>query len=63
MNTQINTVKKKTYTVMEIADILSIGKSSAYKLVKENHFKVVKIGASIRISQESFNKWLNTLNL
>ena len=47
---------------MEIADILSIGRSAAYKFVKENHFKVVKIGASIRISKFSFDEWLNTLN-
>ena len=38
---------KKTYTVAEIADMLGIGRTSAYNLVKENHFKVVKIGASI----------------
>ena len=62
MQTQINTENKRTYTVMEIADILSIGRSAAYKFVKENHFKVVKIGASIRISKFSFDEWLNTLN-
>ena len=54
---------KKTYTVAEIADMLSIGRTSAYNLVKENHFKVVKIGASIRVSKKSFDDWLNNLNL
>ena len=54
---------KKTYTVAEIADMLSIGRTSAYNLVKENHFKVVKIGASIRVSKKSFDNWLNNLNL
>lgn len=53
---------KKTYTVSEIANMLSIGKTSAYNLVKENHFKVVKIGASIRISKKSFDDWLNNMN-
>lgn len=48
---------------MEIANILAIGKTSAYKLVKENHFKVVKIGATIRVSKMSFDEWLNSLNL
>lgn len=46
---------KKTYTVAEIADMLGIGRTSAYNLVKENHFKVVKIGALIRISKKSFD--------
>ncbi len=54
---------KKTYTVAEIANMLGIGRTSAYNLVKENHFKVVKIGASIRISKKSFDDWLNNLNL
>lgn len=54
---------KKTYTVAEIASMLGIGRTSAYNLVKENHFKVVKIGASIRISKKSFDDWLNNLNL
>ena len=53
---------KKTYTVAEIADMLGIGRTSAYNLVKENHFKVVKIGASIRISKKSFDDWLDKLN-
>lgn len=54
---------KKTYTVMEIAEMLGIGRTAAYNLVKENHFKVVKIGASIRISKKSFDDWLNNLNV
>lgn len=54
---------KKTYTVAEIADMLGIGRTSAYNLVKENHFKVVKIGASIRISKKSFDDWLDKLNI
>lgn len=54
---------KMTYTVMEIADMLGIGRTSAYNLVKENHFKVVKIGAAIRVSKKSFDTWLNELKL
>ena len=38
--------------------MLGIGRTSAYNLVKENHFKVVKIGASIRILKKSFDDWL-----
>ena len=42
LNYQKTHNNKKTYTVMEIAEILGIGRTSAYNLVKENHFKVVK---------------------
>lgn len=63
MNNQKTQENKMTYTVMEIAEMLGIGRTSAYNLVKENHFKVVKIGASIRVSKKSFDDWLNELKL
>lgn len=51
--------EKKTYTVQEIMKILGIGKNAAYQLVEQKKFKSVRIGSSIRISKESFDKWLN----
>ena len=59
-NTQ-NTVAetKRTYTVEEIAKLLSIGRTTAYALVKEGHFKTVRIGSAIRISRQSFDEWLD----
>ena len=49
----------KTYRVEDIACILGIGKSSAYKLVRDGCFKSVRIGSSIRISKKSFDEWLD----
>ena len=63
MNNKTMLDNKKTYTVAEIAEMLNIGRTSAYNLVKENHFKVVKIGASIRVSKKSFDDWLDKLNI
>lgn len=63
MNNQKTQEAKMTYTVMEIAEMLGIGRTSAYNLVKENHFKVVRIGAAIRVSKKSFDDWLNELKL
>lgn len=50
---------QRTYTVDEIAKILGIGRASAYELVKQGHFRAVKIGAAIRISKKSFDEWLD----
>jgi len=50
---------QRTYRVEDIADILDIGRTSAYNLVKEGHFKVVRIGTAIRISRKSFDEWLD----
>ena len=54
---------KRTYTVEEVAHILGIGRTSAYLLVKEGHFKIVRIGNAIRISKRSFDEWLDSLNI
>ena len=55
--------ERRTYTVDEIAAILNIGRTSAYLLVKEGHFKVVRIGNAIRVSKKSFDEWLDSLEL
>ena len=43
----------------EIAKLLSIGRTTAYALVKEGHFKTVRFGSAIRISKQSFDEWLD----
>ena len=48
------------HTVDEIQDILEIGRTAAYKLVKQNLFRSVRIGGSIRISKKSFDAWLDS---
>lgn len=55
--------EKRTYTVENVADILGIGRSSAYSLVKEGHFKIVRIGTTIRVSKKSFDEWLDKQNI
>ena len=47
----------------EIAAMLGISRSSAYKLVKQDDFSVVRIGNSIRVSKKSFDAWLDALEL
>ena len=55
--------ERRTYTVDDIAQILGIGRTSAYILVKEGHFKIMRIGNAIRISKRSFDEWLDSLSL
>lgn len=49
---------KTTYTVKEIQEILQISAPTAYKLAKSGVFKAVKFDNTIRISKESFDKWM-----
>ncbi len=61
--TKKETPERRIYTVDDIAQILGIGRTSAYILVKEGHFKIVRIGNAIRISKRSFDEWLDSLDL
>ena len=51
--------KSYTWQVEDIAVMLNIGRTSAYNLVKEGHFKTVRVGNAIRISKKSFDEWLD----
>ena len=61
-----NTSKEKqatqssTYTVSDIATILSVSRTTAYKLASSGLFKTIRIGNMIRISRKSFEEWLKT---
>ena len=50
-----------TYTVTDIEEVLGIGRSTAYNLMKDPPFPIIKIGKCIRIPKESFHKWLTLM--
>lgn len=51
--------EKKTYTVAEIMEILGIGRTTAYDLIKKGEFKVIRVGRTVRIHKESFDQWFD----
>mgnify|MGYP000452292527 FL=1 len=57
------TPQSRTYTVNDIAAILGIGRTSAYKLANFGLFKTIRIGNMIRISRKSFEDWLKIKGL
>ena len=54
-NTETPKKEKKTYTVEQ----LCVSKKVAYALVKSGQFAYVRAGRAIRVSKDSFDKWLN----
>ena len=46
------------YTVYDIQILLKIGRNSAYKLIEDAEFPVIRAGKNIRIPKEGFDKWL-----
>lgn len=54
-------VERKTYSVSEMAKILGISNRSAYNLCKHtSDFRVLRLGRSVRIHKESFDKWFSS---
>ena len=54
----------RTIRVSDCAEILGIGRSSAYALAREAEkagapFSVIRVGSSLLISKKSFDKFLN----
>jgi excisionase family DNA binding protein len=49
--------------VEQIAAMLNIGRTTAYQLVKQEEFRIVRIGNAIRVSKKSFDEWLESLEL
>ena len=61
--TEKRPVECRTYTVNDVARILGVSRTQAYRLVQEDLFKSVRIGNAIRISKRSFDHWLESLDL
>ena len=61
MKNQKDNDSKRTYRVEDIIKMLDIGRTSAYRLINEGHFKVIRIGSAIRIPKKSFDEWLDNL--
>lgn len=54
-----STIEKQVYTCEEIQEILGISRSTAYRLIRSEVFRTVRIGGQHRISKKSFDEWLN----
>lgn len=46
-------------TVSEMAQLLRIGRSSAYELCNSNQFPVLRVGKSIRIPKKGLHDWID----
>ena len=53
------TTEKRTYTVKEIEDILGISRNHAYDYINDMGFRIIRIGAAIRIPKAEFDKWFD----
>jgi len=51
---------KKSYSVVEIQQILGISRPTAYGLIKQNKFQSIRMSSGIRIIKASFDAWLDS---
>jgi excisionase family DNA binding protein len=57
----MTTTKTNWITVDEMRHRLSISKNKAYQIANGGSLETVKIGRSLRISEESLTRWLESL--
>jgi excisionase family DNA binding protein len=50
---------KKLLKVLEVADILSIGRTKAYQLVKSKEIPSVGVGRCVRIHPDALAEYIN----
>lgn len=58
-------VTSRVYNAAEIRTILGISKAATYDLINKAYrekdlFQVIRIGKSLRVPKESFDKWFNS---
>ena len=53
---------RKVYTVEKVAEQLGIGRTSAYRLVKQKIFPVLVLGKRVVVPKEPFDTWLQKGN-
>ncbi|MGL4742301.1 MAG: helix-turn-helix domain-containing protein [Sarcina sp.] len=51
---------KEILRVEDVAAYLGISKAYAYELVKQENFKVIRLGRAIRIPKDSFLRWVDS---
>ncbi len=51
------TKKKKVMSVREMGELLGIGKSDRYWLLKKGYFKIIHVAGKMWVETESFEKW------
>lgn len=51
-------VEKATLTVRELSEMLGIGLTTTYDLIKQNQFHTIKVGRKILIPKVTVKKWL-----
>lgn len=49
--------KRTSMSVTEMGKLLGLGKTESYYLVKKNYFKVITVGAKMRVMIPSFEEW------
>lgn len=58
----METSKRKWISVSEMQDRLSISRNFAYRIANSGCVEAVRIGRSLRISEDSLNRWLESLS-
>lgn len=54
-------IERKVYSVVEVATMLGISKSTVYELIKRKEIPTICIGSRKIIPKQRFDEWLEAL--
>lgn len=59
----MNTHTKHAYDVATFCQLHGIGRTLAYKEIKEGRLKILKVGRRTLVTAQAASDWLNSLNV
>ena len=58
----ISDLNRQTYTVVETAEILGIGRSSAYQAVRDGQIPAIRLGRRLLVPKVALERMLNGMS-
>lgn len=56
-------MEKLTYSVQEVSQLLGIGTTAAYQLVRSEGFPRIQVGRRIVVPKKAFEQWVDSISI
>jgi excisionase family DNA binding protein len=57
----ISPVRRKLYRVEEVAEVLNVGRTKVFDLIRSGHLASVKVGGSRRVTEQAIDDYIARL--
>ncbi len=56
-----SSVRRKLYRVEEVAEVLNVGRTKVFDLIRSGHLASVKVGGSRRVTEQAIDDYIERL--